>query len=182
MTRWPGRVLVASRDERGVTLTETAVAGLVGAVLVGMMISWFGAITAIDGQQRDDDLAMEGLRDARALLGRELRSAQYLLVADADALSMWLDEDRDGVFDDGEAVTWSITGSGSLQRGTDLETSRVIASPLVVASSGFTYDASDPALVTRVEFEFVVRPDPDSGDRHIGSQVLIRNSRLGEGP
>ena len=150
------------RGEAGVTLVELGVALSITALLSTLMVTWFAAGVGSENSHSSYDAALNDLRTVSDRMSREVRAAGTLSAIAADSLTFWLDLDRDGTEDEGETITWTISGRAML-RGTDaLEEPAVIATNLA-ETSAFLYDAEDPALVTRVTLDLVAAAQTRAG-------------------
>jgi type II secretory pathway component PulJ len=164
-------------DDRGLSVAELGVSLVITAIASVIMVSWVVAVTRTDRLHQADDEALQQLRIAKEKITRDLRRAEDLTVADPDQVTAWLDDDRDGVVDAGETVTWMVTENGDLVRSTDQELGVTEATNLSYRT-GFQYDAALPGDVETVAIELVVLVA--SGDRleerAIQTDVYLRNS------
>ena len=140
------------RDQRGMGLLELTLAGLVSALIIGVMVVWAGTTINTETHLEADDDAAQDLRMARENLGKDLRRVEQIFTAQSDQIVFWIDEDRDGSTDTAERITWTITGSGELVRSTDAGTTRVDVEGLDTGASGFTYDAAAPGDIRNIDF------------------------------
>lgn len=136
--------------EAGMSLVELGVSMVITSLLALLMVTWFSAGVGSENSHRSYDNALSDLREVTDRLGKEVRSATSLTAAGSTSLSFWLDSDRDGVTEVGETITWAIDGTTMTRSTDDGVTSAVLATNLTPAASSFTYDAADPAAVTRV--------------------------------
>ena len=175
------RHLVSLRDrlgrDGGMSLVELGVAMMITAVLSVLMITWFAAGVGSENSHRSYDAALSDLREVSDRLGREVRSAGALTAADADSLSFWLDENRDGVTDAGETITWAITGS-EMRRFTDDDSEDGVLATHLTAGTGFTYDAASPGAVTRVTITLVAGAETRAGVDEVThtADIYLRNA------
>lgn len=165
-------------DDRGITTIELLVAMVVTALIAGAMMSWIMSVSTADDRFKSNDYAMADLRDISDQLSRDLRSSEYLTVAGPDAVSFWLDADRNDVVDTGETLTWSIESDGTVVRATDSGVSTVVATRIDPSLSFFAYDAGSPQQVSTVTIELVaLSPSGDTNDElRYASKVFLRNS------
>ncbi|MFQ5947844.1 MAG: PilW family protein [Acidimicrobiia bacterium] len=168
---------LGDRDD-GVGLVELMVSLLITAVLSVMMLSWVSAVNRAETFDEQDDLALQNLRVAKERLTKELRFARQIQFGDDHKITIWQDDDYDGVQETGEVVTWEIGTDGSLTRSTDAGDSYIEASELVYAQSLFGYDATPTTDSTTVTIDLVA--DVDAGDgpnaRSLRTQVHLRNA------
>ncbi len=170
------RLRGALAADAGMSLVELGVSMVITALLSVLMLTWFSAGVASENSHRSYDSALADLRDVSDRLGREVRGAGYLTAADTDSLSFWLDGDRDGVAGSGEVITWTIAG-GEMLRSTDADESSGVLATMLVAGSGFTYDAVNPGEVTRVTVTLVAGAETRAGTdeiRHV-IDIYLRN-------
>lgn len=172
--RWRSRIV----GDRGAGIVELSVAMLVSTLVVAMVVTWAGAVISTETHHSSDDEAVQALRIAKEDMGKDIRRAEALTVAGDRYLTLWIDLDRDGTEDSGEAITWMISGSGSLLRAASDGTSRVEAEGIVYEASGFTYDAVAPSEVENVTFLLVAEVTAQAGteQRSIGATIHIRNA------
>ncbi len=171
-----GRMHLRPRREAGVTLVELVVT-LAGLALVSAtMVSILVGSTRVDQAQAADDTAQEAVRDARARLARDVREARRFTAAAPASLTVWLDDDWDGVMPATELVTWSIDQAGGLRRAVGEAGGRVEAGGLSFADSRFTYDSTVAAQVTRAYVHLVIAVGgPEAAYRTLDFEVSLRN-------
>jgi hypothetical protein len=163
-----------SRDE-GVTIVELGI-GMILSAMVGIaLVTWMTSAIGAANHHRDDDHAVQGLREAHERITREVRVARALLEASEAHLVLWIDENWDDEQDQGEIVTWAL-GDGALTRtvsgaGEPLE----VLTGVDVAASEFTFD-SEPAEEARVVGILLVAEVGDRGSRSMSTVILLRNA------
>jgi type II secretory pathway pseudopilin PulG len=164
--------------EAGMSLVELGVSMVITSLLAVLMVTWFSAGVGSENSHRSYDDALSDLRGVSDRLGKEVRSAGYLTAADATSLSFWLDGDRDGVVEEGETITWAIDGTTMVRTTDDGVTSAVLATNLTPSASGFTYDAIDPADVTRVTITLVATAETRAGGDQLEhtDDIYLRNA------
>lgn len=160
----------------GVTLIELMVSMLIASLVAVVFVTWMSSAVTTANLHRDDDRAVQDLRLAKDRLTRELRMADGLLVAEALLVTMWVDENSDGVVDIGEVITWTITGGGELVRSTDAGDSFVVMREVVVVESGFTFDSAVVVDIERVNMVLVVFVGEIGGTRELTTQIYLRNA------
>jgi hypothetical protein len=168
------------RDD-GISLIETAVAMLVGGLVIAAMIGFIVGASKTDDLHRADDVVVQDLRVSRELLSRDLRSAEAVMVADPRQVTIWLDGDRDDVTDAGESVTWTIDPDLGLTRQVDGGIPIPHAAAVVYDESGFRYDSSTVGTITEIEFTLVssVESTVVGGERSIQTTIHLRNGVSG---
>lgn len=167
------------RRDDGITIIELSVSMVITALLSTVMIVWIFAGFGSDSTHSSYDEALEDLRNVTDQLSREVRGADYLITAETDSLSFWLDGDRDGVVDTGETVTWAIESGGVVTRLTDDGSpSAPIATMLSPSGSEFRYDSATPADITRVTIDLVALADTTAGGDEVfhSFDVYLRNA------
>jgi type II secretory pathway pseudopilin PulG len=159
------------------SLVELGVSMVITSLLAALMVTWFSAGVGSENSHRSYDEALSDLRQVSDRLSKEVRAAGYLTVADPESLAFWLDADRDGVAEVGETITWTIEGS-TILRTTDADASAVLATNLTPDASGFAYDATDPADVTRVTLTLVATADTRAGGDRLEhtDEIYLRNA------
>lgn len=165
------RMRTGGHSEDGASLVELGVV-MAGIALLGMlMTTWFASVTRTDRLQQREDVAMAQVRDLENLIGRDVRRSSRMTVTEPQRFTVWLDDDRDGVQDSGETVTWSFV-EGYLQRSAGDRSFRP-ASDIRLSGVTFGYDDLAPRLVTSltVEFRFTV----GSAERVVGAGFTLRN-------
>jgi prepilin-type N-terminal cleavage/methylation domain-containing protein len=160
----------------GVTIVELMVSMLIASIVAVVFVTWMSSAVTTANLHRDDDRAVQDLRQAKDRLTRELRMADELLLADRLAVTMWVDENADGVVDSGEIITWTFTGGGELVRSTDAGDSFVVMREVVVAESGFTFDSATLADIRTVSMVLVAFVGEIGGTREIATQIYLRNA------
>ena len=73
-------------DDRGVGLVELGVAGLVSALIIGVMVLWASTVIHTETHLGSDDDAAQSLRMARENLGKDIRRAEAVYEAEDDEL------------------------------------------------------------------------------------------------
>jgi type II secretory pathway component PulJ len=167
-----------SRNERGMALLELSLAGLISAMIIGVMVVWAGTTINTETHLEADDDAAQDLRMARENLSKDLRRAEEVFTAEFDTVAVWIDENRNGSIETEERIRWSIDEAGTLSRATGTGTARVDVTGLDTDVSGFTYDASAPDEVRNVDFVLTLHLDQVTGadNRAVTASVHIRNS------
>jgi prepilin-type N-terminal cleavage/methylation domain-containing protein len=165
------------RDDRGVTLTELAVASFVAAIVTAAAVVWAVQIGNADERHRQALEIVDELRWAKTELVSELRFAEDIFPPSSgdDEISMYIELNGiDGLQPGiGERVTYEILSNGDLQRSTDDATANaaLMARDLIPSASSMVIVGTNT-----VEIEFVV--DTDSGDsveeRTIKTTVKVR--------
>jgi type II secretory pathway pseudopilin PulG len=151
-----------------------SIAGL--AVIATMLISIFVGVTRVNATHDADDRALLTLREARQRVTRDVREARGFLVATPASMTLWDDEDWDGVRDTGEMVTWALGSGGTLTRSTDAGDSVIVVEGLDGVVSGFTYDSATVLNIRSVEVSLVSTVETDAGgDRALQFEVSLRN-------
>jgi Flp pilus assembly protein TadG len=168
------------RDERGVTLIEVGLAGLLTAALGLMAVGWLNAGARSQEYSQGQNTALGDIRVVRQELLRELRFARSVTSGSASSMTFWVDNDRDAVVDTGETITWAITTGGTLTRKVDSQTAVVRARSLVYASSSFTYAPSAPPSATKVTIQLTVAPGGQLS-QNVGLQVATDSVTLRNG-
>lgn len=165
-------------DDAGMSLVELGVSMVITSLLAALMVTWFSAGVGSENSHRSYDDALSDLRQVSDRLGKEVRSAGYLTAADATSLSFWLDADRDGVVEDGETITWAIDGATIVRTTDDGVSSAVLATNLTPSASQFTYDAIDPAAVTRVTVTLIATAETRAGGDQLEHtvEIYLRNA------
>jgi type II secretory pathway pseudopilin PulG len=164
------------RGEEGISLIEVmvSVAGL--AVIATMLISVFVGVTRVNTSHDADDRALLTLREVRQRITRDVREARGFLVANPATMTLWSDDDWDGVRDTGEMVTWTLGTDGVLTRSTNGGISVAVVEGLDPARSGFTYDASTVLNIRSATVSLVSTVDTaGGGDRALQFEVSLRN-------
>ena len=167
------------RDDTGASIVELSLAMVVTSLMAVALVTWMSSAGASLALHREDDYVVQDLRIAKEVIGRELRIAESVLVARADLVTVWIDEDHDDYLDPGESITWSLGTDGTLRRATDLGDEQIVASRLL-AESRFGYDHPSAELVGQITVRLVaeVAPRTDGGEpgrREIGIQIYLRN-------
>lgn len=170
-------LVTRNRDrEAGLTLVELMVALMLSAIVGMMLVTWMTSAMRSANLHRDDDMAVQSLRESQERLTRELRSATGLINASDTSLTIWIDEDWDGEIDAGETVTWEVTDDGRLVRSTDDGDEWVLMHGLVPASSGFTLDGATVEDTRVVTIVLVASVGDGTGTRSAESQIFLRNA------
>lgn len=159
------------RDERGASLVELGVVLFGVAILGVLMTMWFSSVTRTDRLHQRDDIASSEIRDLENLMGRDIRRAITLTVAEPDRFTLWLDDNRDGVVGTPELVTWRVVG-GLLERTAGSVTEHP-GTDLALPGTVFSYNAGEPSAVTAVTVEF--RVVVGGTERRVRSQITLRN-------
>jgi hypothetical protein len=149
------------------------------ALMAAAMVTWLHTAGAATDLHRGDDQAMQDLRIAKSLIGRDLRNAESVLIAETVSITVWVDDDDDDFQDVGEAITWAVTSEGHLTRSTDGGEFGVLASNLVFGESHFAYDSPTLLDITEIDIQFkahVVTVAGESGTRSIGLRIHVRNA------
>lgn len=165
--------------DTGTSIVELGVAMFVTALMSAAMVTWLHSAGAATSLHRGDDQAMQELRTAKDLLGRDLRNSEGVIAAGTISVTVWVDDDDDDFQDVGEAITWSITDEGDLARSTDDGESVVHASNLAYGQSQFSYDAPEVEDITEIGVQLVVTviaEGGESGTRSIGIRIHVRNT------
>lgn len=166
--------------ESGITLVELMVAMMITAILGAVVATWMTSAVKAANMHRDDDIAVQDLRQAKDLLTRELRSAAEVVTLSPTMITVWVDSDYSGAPDDGEIITWSIESDGTLVRWTDVDGGSangvVVLDRVVVSLSGFDYDAPEAPDVRKVSVVLVVTAGSEHRTRSISTEIFIRNS------
>jgi hypothetical protein len=160
------------------TLVELGVAGLVAALVIGVMVMWASTVIRTETHLGSDDAAAQSLRIARENLGKDIRRAEAVFTAEEDRLEIWIDLDRDGSQSAAERITWTIGEDGTLGRASGDGAARIDAEGLDTAASRFDYDHAAPSEVRNVSFALVLPIDgiADAEDRAVSATVHIRNA------
>jgi hypothetical protein len=160
------------------TLVELGVAGLVAAMVIGVMVMWASSVIRTETHLGSDDAAAQSLRMARENLGKDIRRAEAVFTAEDDELEIWIDLDRDGTQSAAERITWAIGEDGTLSRSAGDGAPRIDAEGLDIDASGFAYDDSTPSEVRNVSFALVLPIDGMAAaeDRAVGATIHIRNA------
>lgn len=165
--------------DSGTSIVELGVAMFVTALMSAAMVTWMHTAGAATALHRGDDDAVQELRIAKSVIGRDLRNAESVLVAGTVSVTVWVDDDDDDFQDVGEAITWTITSGGDLTRTTDGGQSGVLASNLVYGESHFGYDSPTVSDISEIGIQLmshVVGVDGETGTRSIGLRVHVRNA------
>ncbi|MBI5158163.1 MAG: hypothetical protein HZA58_09180 [Acidimicrobiia bacterium] len=158
-------------DERGASLVELGVVMMGIAILGALMTTWFSSVTRTDRLHQRDDVSSSEIRDLENLIGRDIRRAIEVTVAQPDSFTIWLDDNRDGVVGTAELVTWRVV-DGMLERSAGGITEHP-ATDLALPGTTFFYDAAEPSAVTAVTLEFAVVVG--GTERRVRSQITLRN-------
>jgi hypothetical protein len=160
------------------SLVELGVSMVITSLLALLMVTWFSAGVGSEHSHRSYDDALSDLRQVSDRLGKEVRGAGYLTTAEPASLSFWLDGDRDGVPEEGETVTWAIDGTTVVRSTDDGVSSAVLATNLTPGASGFTYDTTDPAEVTRVTVTLIATAETRAGGDQLEHtvEIYLRNT------
>ncbi|MDX1690156.1 MAG: hypothetical protein R3290_03930 [Acidimicrobiia bacterium] len=161
-------------DDRGVTIVELGVSMFGLAFVAAIMLSWFVGASRVDELHRNDDEVIQELRTSRQLLTKDIRRARQVTTAGLQSITVWVDADHDDIVDGGELVSWTLESDGDLVRADDAGGAVTQATGLLVAGSGFGYDAELAAEVGTVSFTFVGALD-GGGQRSISSDISLRN-------
>ena len=164
--------------DAGMSLVELGVSMVITSLLAVLMVTWFSAGVGSENSHRSYDDALSDLRQVTDRLGKEVRSASALTYAGPTALTFWLDGDRDGVTDEGETITWAIDGTTMVRSTDDGVTSAVLATNLTPSASTFTYDAIDPADITRVTLSLRATAETRAGGDQLEHtiEIYLRNA------
>lgn len=147
-------------DQRGMTLTELAVAGLITAIVGLLIVAGIQTGMRSANLHRDDDRAVQDLRYAKDILTRELRMA-----ADAEEGGSWLTFTVDG-----EDIEWRITSTGELTRSVDSGAPAVVIIGLSVDESSFAISGNT------VTVKLVTEVPTSDGTRSLETQIFLRNA------
>lgn len=175
MTR---RIARLREGDGGVTLVELMVAMMITAILGAVVATWMTSAARAVTMHREDDRAVQDLRQAKDLLTREVRTAAVVTAISSTSLTFWVDANYNGEADDGETITWSIE-PGALVRSTDAPGEAeplVVLEHLVIAGSGFAYDAEVASEVRLVEVALVVSAGSPDRTRSLSTLIHLRNS------
>jgi hypothetical protein len=167
------------QDDSGTSIVELGVAMFVTALMSAAMVTWMHSAGAAISLHGGDDQAMQELRIAKSVIGRDLRSAESVLSAGTVSVTVWVDDDDDDFQDIGEAITWAVTEDGNLTRTTDGGEFGVLASNLVYGESYFGYDSPTLDDITEIGIQLmahVVTVAGESGTRSIGVRIHVRNA------
>ena len=167
------------QGDSGTSIVELGVAMFITALMAAAMVTWLHTAGAATDLHRADDQAVQDLRIAKSLIGRDLRNAESVLVAGTVSVTVWVDDDDDDFQDVGESITWAVTSEGQLTRSTDDGEFGVLASNLVYDESHFSYDSPNLAEITEIGIQIMARVDTvagESGTRSIGLQIHVRNA------
>jgi type II secretory pathway pseudopilin PulG len=167
------RMLRRLRTESGMTLVELGVGMAITALLSTLMVSWLAAGIGSETSHRSYDEALSDLRHVTDQLSREIRTSNGVKAFSDHSVSLWLDGNRDDVVDDGEIVTWEIEGTAVLRYTDNVEDGAVLATNVSSGASVFTFDADDPAEVTRVTVTLVTVAETRAGRDPIEHTVDI---------
>jgi prepilin-type N-terminal cleavage/methylation domain-containing protein len=173
MSRMPR---IRLRADRGMTLVELLVAMLLAAFVAGAVVTWMMSAVRAADHHRDDDRAVQDLRQAKERLTRELRMAAELQGASAGTVVVWIDDNSNGEIDAGEVVTWGITEDGELVRSTDAGDQWVVMRNLVPADSGFTFDAGSVEDIRTIGVVLVTSVERGGAARSMTTQIFLRNA------
>lgn len=163
------------RDERGVSLTELAVAMVVTSIVMAGVMVW--ATATLREQQRNSDAVatVDELRFAKSQLTRELRFASELIppASGDDAISLWLDDGNE-VKDVGEIVTYEVMADRSFARYTDdtSQPTKTIAQGLVAAETSFVVTDNTVAVTLSIDLD----PTDDFPSRQVTTSISARNT------
>lgn len=165
------------RDERGITLVELSVSMLVTSLLGALMVVWFSAGAGSETSHRSYDEAIADLREVSDRISREVRGAGYLTSASPASLTLWLDGNRNGAEDAGETITWTIAGA-TMTRSTDVVGESAVLATRLGEGSGFTFDSTDAAAVTRVTLTLTADATTRAGIDQIEQtvEIYLRNA------
>lgn len=164
------------RSDGGVTLVEMLVVLLIGGIVATALLAWMTSAVRSANLHRDDDRAVQDLREAHERLTREVRTSSQLLDGSSTELTMWIDLDWDGTIGEGEVVTWSVTGGGSLVRSTDAGDEWEVITGLAPELSGFTLDAGTAAQSRVVGIGLAAFVGESDNVRTMNGQVFLRNA------
>ncbi|MDX1690153.1 MAG: hypothetical protein R3290_03915 [Acidimicrobiia bacterium] len=167
------------RSERGFTLVETMMTGLVALIILGGLTGWIHAVANTNRETEYQRLELDSVRDAKSQLMREVRfaSAIYPLEAQDDReIVFWLDEDDSGgtAPGDGELITWRIDDAGRLVRTVDDTLTATRAEGIVPGASSITYDASAGTVTIHLVVDRDPE-DPDPSQHQFTGSVTVRN-------
>lgn len=167
------KVLAGYRADAGVSIVELGISMFITSLLAVGLVTWIASGAESVLVHEADDGAVQDLRATKELMSRELRRAAGLVGAESSSVTVWLDDDADLVVDAGEYVTWAIGSGGSLIRSTDGGESVVIMDGLVVAESGFAFDAADSDEITMIRLNLVAHFD--DSQRTMSTEIHLRN-------
>jgi type II secretory pathway pseudopilin PulG len=181
------------KDERGVSISELLVAmvlfGIASSVLLSAAVQVFRASRV----QSEDYDTLGALRNAGGFMEKELREGRRLRPGSTSQdLTIWVDHDRDYVEDDDEIIQYLISdegGDGSLElrRTTEAGSTRILARYLQTGSHfeyfqgdiDLGYDNPSLADTSVIVIELTANsPGTDAPDRHIETEVRLRNAEL----
>jgi len=165
-------------SDSGAHLVELGAAMLVSGLIVSLMVTWMGVAGSSLNLLQSDDEALQSLRLVKEQMSQDVRNAGSITVAQSDLLTLWADDDRDGVVDDGETVSWRITGDGELTRAIDAGPAGRKADQVDVATSYFAYDAVLASEVANVTFYVVVIVEENGApaERVATATIHVRNA------
>ncbi len=151
---------------------------LTSGLIVSLMVTWMGVAGSSMNLLQSDDEALQSLRLVKEQMSQDVRNAGSITVAQSDLLTLWTDDDRDGVVDDGETVSWRITEEGELTRAIDAGPAGRKVDQIDVATSYFAYDAVLASEVANVTFYVVVIVEENGGpaERVTTATIHVRNA------
>ncbi|MEE8498442.1 MAG: hypothetical protein V3S62_07900 [Acidimicrobiia bacterium] len=165
-------------SDSGAHLVELGAAMLTSGLIVSLMVTWMGVAGSSMNLLQSDDEALQSLRLVKEQMSQDVRNAGSITVAQSDLLTLWTDDDRDGVVDDGETVSWRITEEGELTRAIDAGPAGRKVDQIDVATSYFAYDAVLASEVANVTFYVVVIVEENGGpaERVTTATIHVRNA------
>lgn len=165
------------RSAGGFSLIELIVGAAVAAIATAIVVAWIVAATRVDLDQENEFEGLNELRNAKAVMTKEVRFADGSLIAtNPDSVEVWVDLDDSGTGPDstGEHVIWRIL-TDDLVRYTDndLTTSVTWVEDLVAAESSIAVTGTvvDIQLAVAVAQGAVGVPNT----RTIKTSVTMRN-------
>lgn len=165
------------RSERGVSITELAVALFVSSIVVAGAVVWATAALRTDQANKDATATVDELRYAKSQLIRELRFASdvYPPSPGNDYVEFWLD-DGDNVLTTGvgELVKYEIQSDGRFLRTTDdpAGVAKLVATGLRPLESSFTVTGKTVDIVLTIDFD----PTDSYQARSLETSITARNT------
>lgn len=166
------------RSDSGAHLVELGAAMLISGLIASLMVTWMGAAGSSLNLLQSDDEALQSLRLAKEQMSQDVRSSGSIIVAESDLLTLWADDDRNGMLDEGETVSWHITEAGELTRAIDDGPAGRKVDKIDVASSYFAYDDIVASEVANVTFYVVVIVEENGvpAERVTTATIHVRNA------
>lgn len=178
-----------TRDDRGVSLVDMAVAMGLSVILVGFLGTAFATAVKTDVYTDESSRALASLRTTTERLGKELRQANRVYSDSTPReVHFWVDKDDDGASQETERIRWTLvpTGDGDaeLQRSTDADGGFVPVAGDLIDGDIFSYlDADDgqtsPEAAKAVRFTLSADLDVEDvrARRALETEVELRNVR-----